>query len=169
MDFPKLSLKRFLVAAAVSLAVSLAALAVSQRAGACGVGSGMEGGRMTPYLHSLNLSEAQRDKVFEMMHEQAPAMRDKGKAVRNAEESLRVLAWSPDYSEAKARELADGAAKAMAEMSLAHLKVERQIYELLTSEQRKQLAEMKASGEPPMGMRGERHRDGGDRLPPPGS
>jgi len=165
---PKLSLKRFLVAAAVSLAVPLAALAVGQRAGACGVGPGMDGGKMPPYLHSLNLSEAQRDKVFEIMHGQAPAMRDKGKAVRHAEEALRALARSPDYSEAKARELSDGAAKAMAEMSLAHLKVERQVYEILTPEQRKKLAEVKASGEPAMAMHGERHRDGGDRLSPPG-
>ena len=168
MDFPKLSLKRFLVAAAVSLAVPLAALAVGQRTGACGVGLGMDGGKMPPYLHSLNLSEAQRDKVFEIMHGQAPAMRDKGKAVRNAEEALRGLARSPDYSEAKARELSDGAAKAMAEMALAHLKVERQVYEIMTPEQRKQLAEMKASGEPAMGMHRERHRDGGDHLSPPG-
>jgi Spy/CpxP family protein refolding chaperone len=117
-------------------AVPLAAFAVSQRAGACCVGPGMEGGKIPPYLHSLNMSEAQRDEVFEIMLGQAPAMRDNGKAVRNAEESLRALARLPDYSEDKARELVDGAAKAMAEMSLARLRVERQVYEMLTPEQR---------------------------------
>jgi len=168
MDFPKLSLKRFLVAAAVSLTVPLAALAVSQPAGACGFEPGEEGGRMPPYLQALELSEVQRDKVFEIMHGQAPAMRDKGKAIHKTEEALRALAQSPDYSDAKARELADGVAKAMAEMSLARLKLEHQIFEILTPEQRKVLVEMKASAELPMGMREERHRDGGDRLPPAG-
>ena len=170
MDFPKLSWKRFLVAAGISLAVPLLALAVNQRASACSVGPGMESGKMPPYLHSLNLSEAQRDKVFEIMHGQAPAMRDKGKAVRNAEESLRKLVLSPEYSEPKARELANEAAKAMSEMSLARAKAERLVYEVLTPEQRKQLADLKASGEPPMGMRGDGPRGRGDERhqPPPG-
>lgn len=170
MDFPKLSWKRFLLAAGISLAVPLLALAVNQRASACGVGPGTEGGKMPPYLHSLNLSEAQRDKVFEIMHGQAPAMRDKGKAVRNAEERLRKLVLSPEYSEPKARELANEAARAMSEMSLARAKAERLVYEVLTPEQRKQLADRKASGEPPMEMRGDAPRGRGDERhqPPPG-
>ena len=47
------------------------------------------------------------------------------------------------YSDAKARSLADAAAKAMSEMTLARAKAERQVFEVLTPEQRKQLAEMK--------------------------
>lgn len=162
MNFPKLSLKRFLVAVAISLALPLAALAVSQRAGACGVGPGMEGGRMPPYLHSLNLSEAQRDRVFEIMHGQAPAMRDKVKAARNAEESLRKLVLSAEYTEPKARELSDSAARATADLSLARAKAERQIYEVLTAEQRSQLAKLKAAGKASM------DGHGGERRLPPG-
>lgn len=170
MDFPRLSWKRFLVAAGISLAVPLLALAVNQRALACGVGPGMEGGRMPPYLHSLNLSEAQRDQVFEIMHGQMPAMRDKGKAVRNAEESLRKLVLSPEYNEPKARELANDAAKAMSEISLARAKAERLVYDVLTPEQRKLLADRKAPGEPPMEKRGDGPRGRGDERhqPPPG-
>ena len=51
---------------------------------------------------------------------------------------------------------------------VARAKAERQVFEVLTPEQRKQLAEMKASGEPgrsrgdgPRGMGGE------GRMPPP--
>jgi len=154
VNFPKLSLKRFLVAATVSLALPLAALAVSQRAGACGVGPGIDGGRVPRYLHSLNLSEAQRDRVFEIMHGQAPAMREKVKAARNAEDSLRQLVLSTEYTEPKARALSDVAASAVADLSLARAKAERQIYELLTAEQRSQLAKLKAGGEAPMDGRG---------------
>lgn len=162
MNFPKLSLKRFLVAAAVSLALPLAALAVSQRAGACGVGPGMDGGRMPPFLHSLNLSEAQHDRVFEIMHGQAPGMREKVKAARKAEESLRQLVWSTEYTEPKVRALSDASARATADLSLARAMAERQVYEALTAEQRSQLAKLKAAGKVPMDGRG------GERRPPPG-
>ena len=162
MNFPKLNLRRFLIAAAISLVVPLAALAVSQRAGACGFGPGMEGGRMPRYLHSLNLSEAQRDRVFEIFHGQAPAMREKVKAARNAEESLRKLVLSTEYTEPKARALSDDAARATADLTLARAMTERQVYEVLTAEQRSQLAKLKAAGEAPMGGRG------GERRPPSG-
>ena len=162
------TIKRFLAAAGVALAVPLTAAAFQGPHGGhrgCGDfaahgGPGMGGGMMPPHLHGLNLTEAQRDKVFEIMHAQAPAMREKGKAVFKAEADLRALTVSPDYSDAKARSLADAAAKAMAEMTLARAKAERQVFEVLTPEQRKQLAEMKPS-DGPRGM-------GGDgRMPPP--
>lgn len=114
------------------------------------------------YLRQLNLSEAQRDWVFEIMHGQAPAMREKVKAARNAEESLRKLVLSTEYTEPKARALSDGAAKATADLSLAQAMAERQIYEGLTAEQRSQLAKLKAAGKAPMDGRG------GERRPPPG-
>lgn len=132
------AIKRFLLAAGVALAVS--ALAHEGGSGACG---GMPGEGMPPHLKRLKLSESQRDKVFELMHAQAPVMRDKVKTVHRAEEEFRTLAAAPDYSEGKARALADASAKAMSEMTLARTRTDRQIFELLTPEQRKQLAEQK--------------------------
>src|SRR5574343_341826 len=119
---------------------------------------------------AVPLTAVERDKVFEIMHGQAPAIRDKGKAVRSAEEGLRKLVLSPEYSEPQARELVNEAAKAMSEMSLARAKAERLVYEVLTPEQRKQLADRKASGEPPVQMRGDGPRGRGDdrHQPPPG-
>lgn len=132
------AIKRFLLAAGVALAVS--ALAYGGAPDACG---GMPGDGVPPHLKGLKLSDSQRDKVFELMHAQAPVLRDKAKTVHRAEEELRTLAASPDYSEAKARALADASAKAMSEMNLARARTDRQIFELLTPEQRKQLAEQK--------------------------
>ncbi|WP_265946848.1 Spy/CpxP family protein refolding chaperone [Dechloromonas sp. A34] len=162
MNFPKLSLKRFLVAATISLVVPLAALGVGHRAGSCGVGPAIERVKMPQYLRQLNLSEAQHDWVFEIMDGQAPAMREKVKAARHAEESLRKLILSTEYTEPKARELSDSAARATADLSLARAMAERQVYAVLTAEQRSQLAKLKATGKAPMdGLNGE-HR------PPPG-
>ena len=163
VNFPKLSLKRFLIATAISLVLPLAALGVGQRGDRCGVWPATESGKMPPYLRQLDLSEAQRDRVFEIMHGQAPAMREKVKAARNVEESLRKLVLSAEYTEPKARALSDGAARAMADLSLARAKAERQIYEVLTAEQRSQLAKLKAAGKIPKdGRDGERRPPSGD-------
>jgi Spy/CpxP family protein refolding chaperone len=150
--------ERFLIAAGVALAVPLTAVAFGGPHGgpnSCGGAEmsgkagprGMGGERMPPYLRALSLSEAQRDKVFAIMHAQVPAMRDKAKVVQRAEADLRGLALAPDYSEARARALADASAKAMAEMVLARVATDRQVLEVLTPEQRKQVAEMKPERE----------------------
>ena len=161
------NIKRFLVAASVALAIPLGAAAFQGEPGGhpgCGHFAGrggpdMGGEMMFPHLRGLNLSEAQRDKIFEIMHAQAPLMREKAKAVRKAEDDLRALAAADDYSDAKARTLADTAAKAISEMSLARARAERQVFEALTPEQRKQLADFKASGGPRRGR--------GEVSPPP--
>lgn len=99
------------------------------------------------YLRGLNLTEAQHDKIFEVMHAQAPLTREKAKAHQAAEEALRKLAAGPDYNEAKARGLADTLGKSVAEMALVRAKADRQIFDILTPEQRQQLAEMKPGGD----------------------
>ncbi|HJV92256.1 MAG TPA: Spy/CpxP family protein refolding chaperone [Azonexus sp.] len=168
------TIKRFLIAASVALAIPLSASAFGGKHGDCGFeahgGSGhhmMGGTMMPPHLRGLNLTEAQQDKVFEIMHGQAPGMRDKAKALRKAEGDLQALSAAPDYSEAKARTLADAAAKAMAEMALLRAKTDRQVFEVLTPEQRKQLAEMKPAEESPRHRGdGPRAMGGEDRVPP---
>ena len=150
---------RYLAVAALALAIPLSVLAnpaAPREAFGAGHCSGMDGrgpmgkrggergDEMRPhYLRGLSLTEAQRDKVFGVMHAQAPRMREKAKVHLAAEEALRQLTAAPDYSELKARALADTLGKSVAEMALARAKVDRQIFDLLTAEQRKQLAEMK--------------------------
>ena len=156
-------IKRFLAAVGLALAIPLTAAANPgghRQPGDC---SGLEAraafgkrGEMGPhYLRGLNLSEAQRDKVFEIMHGQAPLMRDKAKAQQKVEDDLRKLAAAPDYSEAKARGLGEALGKSVAEMALARAKTDRQIFEILTPEQRRQLAESKPNVDGPRGMGGE--------------
>lgn len=149
---PNSNIKRFLIAASVALAIPLSAAAFGGHGSHAGCGMGAHGGpghhmmggnMMPPHLRGLSLTEAQQDKVFEIMHAQAPVMRDKAKALRKAETDLRALTSAADYSEAKARALADEAAKAMSEMTLARAKADRQVFEVLTPEQRKQMAEAK--------------------------
>ena len=96
-------------------------------------------------LKRLDLSEAQRDQVFELRHAQAPQMRAKWKEARNAREALRELSWSGDYDAGKAAEFARQGADAMAEIAGMRAKLQADIYQLLSPEQRTRLAEMRAT------------------------
>ncbi len=158
--------KRFAAAAAVALALPLASSAVAEpkgamRGGCDGMGMkagfghhGMGGDALPRHLNRLDLTEAQRDRIFDIMHAQAPNQRNAAKAMHKAQSDLRDLTAAPDFSEAKAKELADAAAAAMGQMALNRAKTERQVFDVLTPEQRKQLADLKASGDRPRHPRG---------------
>lgn len=154
------TLRPFLLAASLALAIPGAGAAgpATPEAGGCDAmdGKGRMGrhaghqsmiGEFGPgHLRGLNLSEEQRDKVFAIMHAQAPEMRDKAKALRGAQEQLRLLSASADFDEGKARALSDELGRATFEATLVRARAERQIQEILTPEQRQQLAERRAAG-----------------------
>lgn len=106
---------------------------------------GIPGGEhLPPFLRDLKLSEAQRDRIFDLMQTQAPAMRKQAKAMRKSQMELRQLGMSDEYSEAKAKALADANAQAMARMGQLQASTSHQVYLLLTPEQRKQMEECKS-------------------------
>lgn len=94
---------------------------------------------MPPFLRGLKLSEAQKNQIFEIRHKQAPLMRDKAKASRQAMDELRQLSLADRYDEARAKSLARNAADAQAEMALMRAQSEQKIVALLTPEQRQQI------------------------------
>ncbi|MCB1928792.1 MAG: Spy/CpxP family protein refolding chaperone [Rhodocyclaceae bacterium] len=111
-----------------------------------GIDQGGPMGGSERVLKRLDLSEAQRDQIFELRHAQAPQMRAKWKEARSARGALRELAWSGDYDAGKAAELARQGADAMAEMAGMRAKLQADIYQLLSPEQRTRLTEMRAAG-----------------------
>ena len=114
-------------------------------------------------LRGLDLSEAQRDRLFEVRHAEAPAMREQGKIVREAHRELRALSMSDAYDDAKAREIIERGAKAMAEMARLRARSGNELWKLLTPEQREKLAERASHGNERSGERG------GERNPGKGS
>lgn len=123
------------------------------------------GGEVLPaYLPGLKLSDAQFDWVFDILHAQAPTLRQKRKALGKLEGELHTLTAAPDYSEAKVKSLADAVGKAMIEVTLVRAQTDRQIYDILTPEQRKQLRE-RAGGPRPLAEEPARG-PGGDGQPP---
>lgn len=103
----------------------------------------MEGMPLPPFLHGLNLSDNQRDRIFDLIHAQAPTKRDQAKVIHKTQIELHRLSMSGEYSEAKAKALSEVNAQSMAVMAQMHARTDNQIYQILTPEQRKQVEEQK--------------------------
>ncbi len=97
-------------------------------------------GAQPPFLRGLELSSAQQDKVFAILHAQAPYLYEQGKAAGQAHEGLRALARAEQYDDAKAVALAKDAGNAMANLALQRVRTEQKLLAILTPEQRKKLA-----------------------------
>ena len=156
---------RFAAAGLLS-ALSLAAVAMpSSDGGECPM-SDMPGEHSMHHgapmgLHQLKLSEAQHDKVFELMQGQAKQRHELMRASRKNMEQLRELERAPTFDAAKVRALADEQGKLMAQQMFEHAQMKAQMRALLTPEQLKQLDER-----PPQPPRGEGMGPGGKRDKP---
>src|SRR5690606_7613953 len=99
--------------------------------------AGMHSGHM---LRGLDLTQAQRDKLFELRHAQAPKVRELGKTLRSSRQELRQLSMSDSFDNAKAKQLADSASQAGAELALLRAQLQNETFKILTPEQREKLA-----------------------------
>jgi Spy/CpxP family protein refolding chaperone len=100
-------------------------------------GPGMPFGHMP--LHRLKLTEAQQDKVFAIMHAQAPQRREYDKAIRKAHEALRDLGHADKFDETKAGAVARDLGQAVAAQALLQARTDAQVQAVLTPEQRDEL------------------------------
>ena len=115
-----------------------------------GHGPGAPGPQMPfAHLHGLKLSEAQQDKLFALMHAQAPLRREQEKAVRKAHEALRELARADRFDEASAGARSRELGQAVAAEALLRARTEAQALAILTPEQRQQLRERRGLQERP--------------------
>lgn len=104
---------------------------------------GMHETRALRWLRQLHLTEAQRDQMFRIFHDQAPATREQMKLVRRAREALRSAALAPGFDRAQARSLADAEGKALSDMALLRAQTMSRVAAILTPEQREKLQQLK--------------------------
>jgi periplasmic protein CpxP/Spy len=124
-----------------------------------GPGPGMPFGR----FHGLKLSEAQQDKLFNIMHAQAPQRREHDKAIRKAEGGLRELGRAERFDDARAAELARDFGQAIAAAELLRVRTDAQVLAVLTPEQRAELRQRRQRGRGSDG--GPDHAPGRDGAP----
>jgi Spy/CpxP family protein refolding chaperone len=134
----------FLLASGLALGVSSAEAQPSER-GQAQVHQ-MHSPGAQRLLRQLDLSEAQRDQVFKIFHDQSPAMREQMKVVRRTREELRQAATSPNFDRARARQLSDTQAKAIGEMSFMRADGMSRVVAILTPEQRTKLQQLRERG-----------------------
>jgi Spy/CpxP family protein refolding chaperone len=96
---------------------------------------------LPPYLNGLELSDSQRARITEILKTQGASLREKAEAGRKTHDKLRQLAFSADYSDEKAKVLADAAAPLMAELAVLHAGLDRAVFAVLTPEQQQQAKE----------------------------
>lgn len=101
-------------------------------------GGMMPGSDMGHMLYGLNLSEEQQDKVFNIIHRQEPRKRESLKMLHKSIAALHDLVRSSNYSDANVQSFSRAIGQASADLALMHAQTERQIYEILTPEQRRQ-------------------------------
>ena len=142
------TLKRNHIAA--FLLASSAALGLAPAAQAQGMpGHGMHRGGPMMMLRGLDLTQAQRDQVFQIYHDQEPAVHEQMKQVHQARADLMKIAAADNFDEARARQAADVQAKALSALAVIHAQTIHRVRDILTPEQRARLDE-----------RAQRHRDG---------
>lgn len=92
-------------------------------------------------LADLDLTELQQEKIFELMHAQAPIIFEKEKIARKTMHDLQQLTQSERFDTAKAKSLAETHGKAIAELIYLHTETQAKIWSLLTDAQYKKLTE----------------------------
>lgn len=110
-----------------------------------------------PHLRSPKLSAAQEDKLFTLMHEQAPRHRAAEKAAGAAADDMRTLGESGRFDAAQAKKLAVAHGKAVADLALLHAEADAHMRAVLTPEQRRQLDQRPPRDERPANPAEGRH------------
>ncbi|MFB9245047.1 Spy/CpxP family protein refolding chaperone [Massilia antarctica] len=98
--------------------------------------------------HGVDLTDAQEDKVFAIMHAQEPKRREHRRALHNAQEALRALGNAEQFDDTRASSLAQAAGNALAALALLDARTDAQVRAVLTPEQRKQSADNRPRHQP---------------------
>lgn len=93
-----------------------------------------------PFLCGIALSEAQQDRLFAIMHAQAPQQREQDKAERKAMEALRAMMEAGQYDEARASAQSKALGQAIAARELLRVRTAARVMALLTPQQKEALA-----------------------------
>ena len=99
-------------------------------------GLALPGARM---LHGIDLTEAQRDTVFGILHAQAPKLREQAREARNARMELQTLTLAGELDETRLQAAAARASRSMTDLSVTRARTHNAVFKELTPEQQAQV------------------------------
>ena len=151
-----MSSKVVMAGAALALVAGLAAGAHAQ-----GDGQGKRGrfggpGRGFPGFAALDLSEAQRGQVRDVMQRHRGEMQEAGKRLHEAHSAQRAAVETVPVNEGLVRSTSQALAEAQTDMALLQARVHSEVWTLLTPEQQQKAKELKAKRETRMKERQQR-------------
>lgn len=94
------------------------------------------GGPGLPFLRGIALSEAQEDRLFAILHAQAPQLREQEKIERKALDALDAMRASGRVDDAQAAAQARALGQAIAAQELLRVRTAAQVMALLTPQQK---------------------------------
>lgn len=109
-----------------------------------------------PGFERLDLSEAQRDQLFNIRHQAEPALHESRKALRQAHRELRELQRADKLDANALKRATDALGNAVAEEARLRVTRDNALYHVLTAEQRSQLEERRQESRRGMHQSGER-------------
>jgi periplasmic protein CpxP/Spy len=119
-----------------------------------GRGHGMRGGSMIGFMiHRLDLTDAQRAQIKQIMSQERPAMKPMMQQMAQSRQQMLQLELSGTFDEAAARNLATQQSQTMADMIVQRAKVESQVIAVLTPDQKTKLNQMITAHEQRMQQR----------------
>lgn len=104
---------------------------------------GQRGDHVPPYLRGVELTAAQRDQIFDLTYKQMPEQRKLQQQMHDVRQQLMTMTLTPDFDNNKAKQLVATQTELQGKLLLNRIQTDNRIYQLLTEEQRKQLAERK--------------------------
>lgn len=105
-----------------------------------------------PHLMRLDLSQEQEDKIFALIYPTIPTMRDHEKKRHAWMEALRKLSNNNTLDETKAKQLTEQLSILEKESLLQRVRIDHQIYSILTDAQRQKLESLPPPHFPPHGL-----------------
>jgi Spy/CpxP family protein refolding chaperone len=91
------------------------------------------------FVRGLQLTDAQDDQVFKIIHDSAPALRERMKILRRGREELDKLSRADTFDAERAREIGNTQGQAIAEIARLRAETMHRIRAILSPEQRAML------------------------------
>jgi periplasmic protein CpxP/Spy len=156
--FQMIRSKALAAGAAVALTAGLAVAAIAQDGPQGRRGGPGDVGRGGFPLGQLDLTEAQRTQVRDVMQRHRDEMAEAGRRLRAAHDAQREAIETVPVNEALVRSTSQGLAAAQTDMAVLQARVHSEIHQLLTPEQQAKAKELKAQRESRQKQRQQRQR-----------
>jgi periplasmic protein CpxP/Spy len=105
-------------------------------------GRGFGGPMFGMFFHQLNLSDAQKTQMKQIMTQEKPTLKPLMQQMAQGENQLRTLELSGSFDEAQARTIASQQSQNATELMVQRARVESELIQLLTPDQKTKLAQL---------------------------